>query len=254
MKTRFALPILLLGACTAWTPTAFAAAWQCNPKCPTCLAAQAAVQTREAIINESSKPIIGPAYTCHDPDWASQDPNVGRWQSIIDSVSQQTDNGYMPPLFTAAEMHMESGGNPDAIGAPVPNRALGLMQTLPPSEEQDAQSFGDVRGYNGTAPTAWPRLPNHQTPLPTPQHSIRMGLQDQVACAKLFVGALDPAALAACYNQGPGWGEQVAKAHNDYQLVFAGKPAAAQYVSGFLAAANCTPVAPTASTHYRIYP
>lgn len=247
------LPTFLLGICALWAPSAFAT-WQCNPKCPTCITANAAVQNRIAIINEVSRPIIGPAYICHDPNWAAQDPEVGRWKSLITSISQQTLGGYMPPLFTAAEMFNESRGNPNAIGAPVPNRALGLMQTLPPAEEQDAMSFGDVRGYNGTEATAWPRLPNHQTPLPTPQHSIRMGIQDQVACAHQFIGALDPAAIAACYNQGPGFGEQVAAAHNDYQLVLASKPGAAQYVSSFLAFAHCTPVAPTASSTHRIYP
>lgn len=249
------IPLLTLGAmalCALHIPLAFA----CNPKCPTCIAAKAAGQQEIAVINEAARPIIAPEYTCHEPNWQEVDSGtqVGQWKSLITSTSQQVDDGYMPPLFTAAEMKMESGGNPNAIGAPVPNRALGLMQTLPPSEEQDAQSFGDIHGYNGTIPTAWPRLPNHQTPLPSPQQSILMGIQDQVACSKLFVRALDPAALAACYNQGPGWGEEVADDHNDYQLVFAGKPAAAQYVSGFLQAANCQPVAPNVSTHYRVYP
>ncbi len=247
------LRVVTVGLGFLASPLAFAQ-WHCNPKCPTCIAATAAVQQRIAILNAVSNPIIAPNYVCHDPNWAAQDPEVGRWKSLITSISQQTDGGYMPPLFTAAEMYQESRGNPDAIGAPVPNRALSLMQTLPPSEEQDSQSFGDVRGYNGTIPTAWPRLPNHQTPLPTPTHSIRMGLQDQVACGRQFIGALDPAAIAACYNQGPGWGEQVAAAHNDYQLVFAGKPAAANYVTGFLQFAHCTPVAPTTSTSYRKYP
>lgn len=251
MKNALRVGIASLGLLAA--PVAFAQ-WHCNPKCPTCIAAKAAVQKRIAVLNTVSNPIIAPDYTCHDPNWASQDPEVGRWKSLITSISQQTDDGYMPPLFTAAEMYNESRGNPDAIGAPVPNRALGLMQTLPPSEEQDAQSFGDVRGYNGTIPTAWPRLPNHQTPLPTPSHSIRMGLQDQVACAKLFIGHLDPAAIPACYMQGPGAGQQVAAAHNNYQVVFAGNPAALQYVTSFLHFAHCTPVAPNTSTHYRKYP
>lgn len=230
------------------------AAWAtCDPNCPTCQAAQAEVKQNLAVLNLISKPIIGPAYTCHDPNWPSQDASVGRWASLIQQASSQTDNGLMPPIFTAAEMFKESGGNPDAIGAPVPNRALGLMQTLPPSEEQDAISFDDVHGYNGTMATAWPRLPNHATSLPSPEHSIRMGLQDQIYCAN-YIGGLDPAAIPVCYSLSMTLAREVYLAHNDYQAVLAGHPSTLAYVSGFLNFAHCTPVAPTASTPYRKYP
>lgn len=244
----------VLGLAVLASPLAVAAT-TCNPDCPTCQAAQAAVDRRVAIIEGVTKPVIGPAYVCHDPDWASQDPSVGRWSSLISSISAQVDGGYMPPLFTAAEMHNESNGNPDAVGAPVPNRALGLMQTLPPAEEQVAEApFDDIKGYNGPTATAWPRLPNHQTPIPSPSHSIRMGIQEQVACAKLFIGALDPAAIPVCYSKSLGLAQQVAADHNNYQQVLAGHPHTLAYVTNFLNFAHCTPVSPTASTPYRKYP
>lgn len=253
MMRRVLLGAALLGISLPILATASPAA--CNPQCPTCQAAQAAVARQSAIIEGVTRPIIGPAYVCHDPNWASQYQPVGRWASLIESISQQVDGGYMPPLFTAAEMYNESRGNPDAIGAPVPNRALGLMQTLPPSEEQVAMApFEDIHGYNGRTPTAWPRLPNHGTPLPSPQHSIRMGIQEQTACAKLFIGGLDPAAIPVCYSKSIALAKEVIDDHNNYQQALAGHPHTLNYVTSFLNFAHCTPVSPTASTPYRKYP
>ncbi len=246
---RSALQALPFGLCLVAS-----VAYGCNPKCPTCQAAVAHVNHDIAILNAISQPVIGPAYVCHDPNWAQQDPAVGRWQSAIDSISQQTMNGIVPPLFTAAEMFKESGGNPNAIGAPVPNRALGLMQTLPPAEEEDAQVFGEVKGYNGNIPTAWPRTPPN-TPLPPALYGLRMGIQEQAACIKLFLyGNADPAALPVCYSKSIALAQEVMAAHNNYKLVLAGHPATESYVTGFLNFAHCTPIAPTASTPYRKYP
>ena len=230
-------------------------AWAaCNPTCPTCQAAIARFEQQAAVIKAASSPIIAPDYTCHDPNWASQYQPVGQWSAMITSTANSIDGGYVPPLFVAAEMYNESRGNANAIGNPVPNRALGLMQTLPPAEEQDAQTFGDVRGNNGPTPTAWPRIFKGRTTVPTAQESLTMGVQYQNYCARYAINALDPAALAACYNEGPGAGQAVAAAHNDYQTVLAAHPNAINYVSGFLAYAHCTPVSPTASSNYRKYP
>lgn len=253
MKQRIPVWVSAWGAASALCLLS-STAWACNPKCPTCQVAQAQVQHNLTMVNLISKPVIGPNYVCHDPNWTSQDASVGRWSSLIKQISSQTDNGYMPPIFTAAEMYNESGGNPDAIGSPVPNRALGLMQTLPPSEEQDAESWGDIHGYNGNMATAWPRLPNHSTPLPSPQHSIRMGIQEQINCVRFVGYGLDPAAIPACYSHSIEAGREIAAAHNDYQAVLAGHPGTLAYVTKFLNFAHCTPIAPTASTPYRKYP
>lgn len=230
----------------------------CDPSCPTCQAAINSVKQKIALLDTVGRPIIGPEYVCHNPNWQSENANLSRWAGLIQQIAPSINyHGFsVPPLFVAAEMNDEDpAGNPDIAGPGVPNRALSLMQTLPPAEEQDAMSFNDVRGRNGWngMPTAWPRTRVFKTPPPSAAISITMGVQDQDYCAGR-AGGLDPAAIAACYNQGPAAGLTVAAAHNDYQVALAKYPGAAAYVTRFLSFAHCQPVAPTASTPYRKYP
>ncbi len=234
-------------------------AWACDPSCPTCIAAKAQLTHEITMQNLISKPVIAPNYVCHNPNWAQEYPNVGKWQSLINQTTQNVLGGYMPALFVAAEMNAESGGDPNAIGAPVPNRALGLMQTLPPAEEQDAIDFGNAAGNNqtnkGAFPTQWPRTYKGKTPLPSAQKSVSMGVEYQSICARYFLNNnLDPAAIPVCYSKGIGMAQAVINGHNDYTTVLAGHPATIAYVNNFLSFARCQAVAPGTSTPYHKYP